>query len=382
LAGLTLAAREGIIRGYGDGKYGPGDKLQMAEWAAILIRILGYETEGGLKWPTGYDQLAGELGLTEGLDYVSNSYIRRDQMAKFTANAVYNVKRSDGLAIIDLLGRIGTSVVLTPEVLPEGGGQNATITVTITDKTGNPIEGTKVIFHASAFEVDKMGDRNAQLSQSETTTDASGKAMATYTTLAADDKRMVQIHVDAFNKDPAIEEFKDYIIMAANQAAVVCGVVRDPYTGAPKEGIHIHFMVSKTMESIGFVETDDQGRYKMVVPTGTYYVSFEMAIRDQITVNASSPGQTYTIDNNKGILKGVITGVSPGNLVMAIAPDFSPNGPHAWTLQGDIQSDGSFTIALDPSTYELFICGDDTPFITEVTVQSGQVTDIGTVKAR
>jgi hypothetical protein len=96
--------------------------------------------------------------------------------------------------------------------------------------------------------------------------------------------------------------------MAANQAAVVCGVVKDPYTGAPKEGVHIHFMSSKTNKSIGFAETDGQGRYSMVVPTGTYHVSFEMAIRDQITVNASSHGQTYTIDSNKGILKGVVAG--------------------------------------------------------------------------
>ena len=60
---IILAAREDIIGGYGDGKYGPGDNLQMAQWAAILIRILGYEAEG-LEWPTGYDQLAGELSLT------------------------------------------------------------------------------------------------------------------------------------------------------------------------------------------------------------------------------------------------------------------------------------------------------------------------------
>jgi len=399
LGWINLAAGEGIIAGYGDGKYGPGDNLQMAQWAAILIRILGYESEG-LEWPTGYDQLAGELGLTEGLEYVSDSYIRRDQMAKFTANAVYNIERPDGSAIIDLLESmaedtlgdtedqsedteeqqlesINMSVVLTPEVLPEGGGQNVTITVKVTDKTGNPVEGAKAVFHASAFE---SGERNAQLSQSEMTTDASGKAMVTYITLAADDKRMVEINVSAF-KDSAMEH-GNYKIMAANRAAVVCGVVRDPYTGAPKEGVHIHFMSSETNRSIGFAETDGQGRYSMVVPTGTYHVSFEMAIRDQITVNVSSPGQTYTIDNNKGILKGVIAGVSPGKKVMAMGSGFNRNSPDNWTLQADIQSDGSFTLALAPNTYELFIVGSSNPSKTGVTVKSGQVTDIGTVNAR
>lgn len=399
---INLAAGEGIIGGYGDGKYGPGDNLQMAQWAAILIRILGYETEG-LEWPAGYDQLAGELGLTEGLDYKSDSYIKRDQMAKFTANAVYNAERPDGSAIINLLKgmeeipgdtedqpeegmpedteeqqleSISMSVALTPEVLPEGGGQTVTIAVTVTDEDGNPVEGATVGFHASAFE---SGERNAQLSQSETTSDATGKAMVTYTTLASDDKRMVEINVSA-GKD-SVMEHGNYKIMASNQAAVVCGVVRDPYTGAPKEGVDIHFMSSQTNRSIGFAQTDNQGRYTMVVPTGTYHMSFEMAIRDQITVNVSSSGQTYTIDNSKGILKGVITGVSPGSTVMAIGSGFNRNSPDNWTLQAEIQSDGSFTLALAPNTYELVITGNPTPFKTGVTVQSGQVTDLGTVSA-
>ena len=235
LGWINLAAGEGIIDGYGDGKYGPGDNLKMAQWAAILIRTLGYETEE-LEWPTGYDQLAGELGLTEGLEYVSDSPIRRDQMAQFTANVVYNAKRPDGSAIIDLLeGRAGDrpgdtedqklesinmSVVFTPQILPEGGGQTASITVTVTDKAGKPVEGAKVWFRASAFEGDKIGERNAQLSQSETTTDASGKAMITYTSLAADDKKIVEISVSA-SKD-SIDEHRHYKIMAANQIKRDC----------------------------------------------------------------------------------------------------------------------------------------------------------------
>ncbi len=407
LGWINLAAGEGIIGGYGDGKYGPGDNLQMAQWAAILIRTLGYETEE-LEWPTGYDQLADELGLREGLEYVSDSYIRRDQMAKFTANAVYNAERPDGSAIIDLLGgtaedtpgdtedqleeevpedteeqqleSISMSVVITPEILSEGGGQIATITVAVTDKIGNPVEGADVAFDALAFEGDKTGDRNAQLSQPETTTDVSGKATVTYTSLAVDDKKMVQINVNVY-KDSAMEH-GNYKIIAANEAAVVRGVVRDPYTGTPKEGVLICFTRSETMRTIGCLETDEQGRYSMVVPTGTYHMDFQrMQIRDRITVKASNPGQTYTVDNNKGILKGVVTGVSPGIKVVATRPGNIP-GPDDHTLQAEIQSDGSFTLALAPNKYGLYIYGRSNPFKTGVTVQSGQVIDIGTVNAR
>ena len=397
LGWINLAAGEGIIGGYGDGKYGPGDNLQMAQWAAILIRILGYETEE-LEWPTGYDQLAGELGLTEELEYVSGSYIKRDQMAKFTANAVYNTERPDGLAIIDLLeGKsekevpeeteeqklesINMSVVFIPQILPEGGGKTSTITITVTNQAGKPVEGAKVWFLATAFEGTKVSDRNAQLSHSETTTDAFGKTVISYTSLVADNNKIIEIAVSAA-KD-CIDVNKHYKILAANQAAVISGVVKDPYNGTPKEGVSIHVRRDGVDHSFGITETDDQGHYSIIVPTGTYSVSFEkpqMPIRDQITVKANTHGKTYTVNNNKGILKGVITGASPGNLVMALPPDFSHN-PDAWTLQAEIQSDGSFTLALAPGTYELFIVGSPNPSKTGITVKSGQVTDIGTVKA-
>lgn len=406
LGWISLAAGEGIIGGYGDGKYGPGDNLQMAQWAAILIRILGYETKG-LEWPTGYDQLAGELGLTEGLEYKSASHIRRDQMAKFAANAVYNVERPDGSKIIDLLEykvedepgdtedrseekvpedtkeqkleSISMSVVFTPEILPEGGGQTSTITITVTDQAGKPVEDAKVWFFATAFEGTTESDRNAQLSHSEIMTDASGKAVISYTSLAEDNNKIIEIYVSA-DKD-CIDVHKHYKIMAANQAAVISGVVKDPYNGTPKEGVLIHIRRGGVDHSFDITETDDQGRYSMIVPTGTYHVSFEMEIRDQITVNASSHGKTYTADANKGILKGVITRVSPGKLVMALPPGFSHN-PDAWTLQAEIQSDGSFALALAPNTYELFIVGSSNPSKIGITVQSGQVTDIGTINAR
>ncbi|MDX9918079.1 MAG: S-layer homology domain-containing protein [Gudongella sp.] len=393
LGWINLAAREDIIGGYGDGKYGPGDNLKMAEWGAILIRILGYETEG-LAWPTGYDQLAGELGLTEGLEYISDSHIRRDQMAKFAANAVYNVERTDGTMIVDLLEAraedkpedskdqqlegISMSVEF-PEVLPEGGGQTATIVVKVTDKAGNPIEEAEVFFAALVYESDRTDDRNAQLSQLETRTDISGKAIVTYTSLASDDKKPVEISINVF-KDPAMEDGR-YKIIAANQAAVVSGVVKNPFTGTPAEDIFIHIRKEGIDHSFSSTETDEQGRYRMVVPIGSYHLSFEMPIRDQISVNANSHGQTYTVDNNKGILKGVMTGVSPGKTVMAIPPNFRHN-PDAWTLQAEIQSDGSFTLALAPNTYELFIVGSSNPSKTGISIKSGQVTDIGTVKGR
>lgn len=395
LGWINLAAKEGVIAGKGKGKYGPGDNLKMAEWAAILIRILGYET-GELGWPTGYDQLASELGLTEGLEYQSNSDIKRDQMAEFTANAVYNVDRSDGTAIIDLFGgrpdekpgpgpsqqveELKISLAFSPQVLPEGGGKTSTITVMVTDQAGRPVEDAEVWFVADAFEGDKVSDRKAQLSKTETTTNASGKAVVTYTSLAKDNKKMIYIEASAA-KDYMDVNSGPHALLAANQAAVISGIVKNPYNGLPVAGVYMYFATTNNRQGIGETKTDSQGYYSMPVPVGSYYISFEkpeMPIRDEITVNASSAGKTYTANNDKGILKGVVTGVSPGKKVVAMAPGVA-NG---WTLQADIQKDGSFAMALVPATYRLYIYGSSNHFIAGVTVKSGQVTNIGSVKAR
>ncbi len=276
-------------------------------------------------------------------------------------------------------------VEATPELVPAGGGQAVTVNVTVADNQGYLVEGAHVSFFAEAFEA---GGRDEQLSHSETTSDELGQASATYTTLAADDGRFVIIKISVGKDvgDDYIMEFRQLQFAAANQAAKVSGVVRDPFTGALLEGVHIHFSrYDLNRRSIGFVETDAEGKYAATVPTGNYGLAFEgMEIRDEIGVNVSTPGETYTVNNNKGILKGVVTGVSPGKTVMAIGPGFRSTNQANWTLQAEIKSDGSFMMALFPNTYEVMISDPSAPppFKKGVIVKSGQVTDLGTVSGR
>ena len=269
-------------------------------------------------------------------------------------------------------------IEVSPKPVPQGGGQPVTIIVTVADNYGYLVEGAHVRLDAEAFEA---GSRNGQLSQLETTTDAMGQARVTYTTLAADDHRFVSIGVSA-SKDHLMEHSSSQFV-AANRVARVSGVVNDPFTGAPLKGVHIHFhRYDLDRRSIGFVETDAEGRYATAVPTGNYGLSFHLDIRDEIAVNMSTPGETYTVNNNKGILRGIVTGVSPGTKVMAIGPGFRRTNLDNWTLQAEIKSDGSFVMALFPNTYELFIVGRSNPFKTGVAVRSGQVTDLGSVSGR
>lgn len=68
---------------------------------------------------------------------------------------------------------------------------------------------------------------------------------------------------------------------------------------------------------------------------------------------------------------------------MAISPSFDRNDIANWTLIGEVQSDGSFTIILAPDTYDLIIMErPDLETIRTVTVQGGQINNIGTFSAR
>lgn len=376
LGWINLAAKEGIIEGKGNNKYAPGDNLKMVEWATILMRILGYDTKG-LAWPTGYDQMVKGLGLTQALNYQSGSFIKRDQMAKFSVNAIEHEYQDDP----DFIDKsLNISLKFSSQILAEGGGKTSTITVTVTDQLGRPVDDAEVWFAADAFEGPKVADRKAQLSKTKTTTDASGKAVVTYTSLAKDDKKLVNIEASA-GKDYMDVHSGPYALIAANQAAIITGVVRNPYTGVPIEGVHMHFETTKNRQGIGGTVTNSQGRYSVPVPVGTYYIAFEkpeMPIRDEITVKATTAGKTVTANNNKGILRGVVKGLAPGREVIVVGRGVA-NG---WTLIAKVQKDGSFAMALEPSTYEIFVLGRSNPFKTGIKIKAGQINDMGTVTIR
>lgn len=392
---INLVAREGIIQGYGDGLYGPGDNLQMVQWAAILLRIMGHEDEG-MAWPAGYDEKAASLGLTENLPYQRGALVNRGEMARFTSTAVRDVARADGSFIEETLlelqrereerraegpEAIVLSVSLGRPSVPAGGNQAMTIQATVRDLSGQPVEGAQVSFHAEAFE---KGERHHQLSPREAWTDASGVARSVYTTLAQDDGQFITVQVAASAGDAM--EFGRASFVAANQTARVRGVVRDPRTGAVLPQVPVHFMPyteggSGPNRSIGFVETDAAGRYEMTVPVSRYVLTLELQPRDSISVDLRTAGAQVVRDYSKGVLTGVIRGAPAGAEVFAIGTGFRSTDPTNHTLLTPLASDGSFTLRLFPGTYELNTRRPDgSYYVRGVVVQSHRINDIGTIQ--
>ena len=385
---INLIAHEGIILGYGDGKYHPGDGLNMAQWVTILIRILGHE-EGGMAWPGDYALLGHQLGLTTGLTYQNYALVNRGEMARFSATAVDDVERADGTRILDTLlamrdgdggdedpddPAIYVTAQMSPEFVPAGGGRTVTITVTVNDGSGAPIEGANVDFFAGS----DAGVRLQQLSATQTETDAAGRVVVTYTTVAADNQRQVRInvHVDA----EGITADRSLAVMAANSAARVTGIVTAPYTGTPAPGLTVHFWDPALERMAADATTDAQGRYAAIVPTGDYDVFFELSARDTFTLKATAHGATYTLDYDKGVLRGRALGLAAGAEIYAypLSYAYDRHDRSNFTFLGSVGGDGSFTIYLRPGTYDLSVLGREDAFM-RVGVEQGQVTDVGTV---
>ena len=65
---INLACEEGLVSGYGDGRFGPDDPVTVGQAVTVVLRLLGYTAEEiGPFWPEDYLNKAVALGLLDGL---------------------------------------------------------------------------------------------------------------------------------------------------------------------------------------------------------------------------------------------------------------------------------------------------------------------------
>ncbi len=75
---VNVAYDKGIVKGYGNGKFGPNDPINYGQIVTVLLRILGYTTDDiGKVWPTDDINYAKELGLSDNVSAAANSNINR-----------------------------------------------------------------------------------------------------------------------------------------------------------------------------------------------------------------------------------------------------------------------------------------------------------------
>ncbi len=86
---VNLAYREGIIKGYGNGKFGPDDTVTYGQFVTILLRLLGYtESDIGKIWPADYIVFASNKGLDDGVNLNADSAVSRGDAAILLYNTL------------------------------------------------------------------------------------------------------------------------------------------------------------------------------------------------------------------------------------------------------------------------------------------------------
>lgn len=89
--GYTAKAAElGIINGYGNGRFGPGDPVTYEQMIKMLVCAWGWgglaEEAGG--WPNGYITVATESGYTKGINYSPSDNAIRAMVAQLIYNSM------------------------------------------------------------------------------------------------------------------------------------------------------------------------------------------------------------------------------------------------------------------------------------------------------
>ncbi|MDQ7794921.1 MAG: S-layer homology domain-containing protein [bacterium] len=92
---VNVAVSMGIIKGYGDGRFGGSDNVTHAEALAMLVRATGHDPGVIGMWPVNYMIAGYDLGIIGKVDAFAMLPATRGEVAHFVYNAM-DIKRGTG----------------------------------------------------------------------------------------------------------------------------------------------------------------------------------------------------------------------------------------------------------------------------------------------
>ena len=228
-ASISVAESDGenstsipLVSGVGDGRFLPDDNISMAEAVTILLRGLGYTSkEAGALWPQGYMNLAGSIGLTEGLNLAAGTAISRAQAAQLFVNAL-SCKTKDGKVYYETIGHVANaqdkSIILSVNVETDDGSTIGAIRTTGMDKNSESYLPAHGDGNVTALQGKRgylvLNDKDEVVAfvpdnSTATTIVLSGNAQAGY--VKADNGKQYTISSGTRVFDSASSEGKDYL---------------------------------------------------------------------------------------------------------------------------------------------------------------------------
>ncbi|NLB81751.1 MAG: S-layer homology domain-containing protein, partial [Clostridiaceae bacterium] len=85
---INIVTNLGIVNGYGDGNYGPEDNVTYEQAVKMCVVALGYEPAAGGNYPVGYLTIAQQRGVTTNVRGTSGVAINRGQVAQMAFNSL------------------------------------------------------------------------------------------------------------------------------------------------------------------------------------------------------------------------------------------------------------------------------------------------------
>ena len=88
---IGFAQQRGVILGYGNGRFGPGDTLSYEQFIKMLVCAYGLEApaESAGGWPEGYLDAAARVGFTSGMSFDQKGAIPRWAVAQLCYQAMF-----------------------------------------------------------------------------------------------------------------------------------------------------------------------------------------------------------------------------------------------------------------------------------------------------
>jgi len=90
--GITILSHLGFISGDPDGSFRPNDPVLVQECEKILLHVLGFENVAGAYggYPQGYTKLATQIDLNDGVPFNHTAVATRETAARLVYNAIYS----------------------------------------------------------------------------------------------------------------------------------------------------------------------------------------------------------------------------------------------------------------------------------------------------
>lgn len=288
-----------------------------------------------------------------------------------------------------IYNNVKVSATTNKSLLSEGGGQTVELTVKVLTNDDQPASNTPVDIFANSVKNNIPTDRQNQLSGERVITNESGIVKVTYTTIAADNGANIVLQGTVPEGNDWVE--KRTSVLVSNSAASVQGKVVNPFTGDPVDKIDLIFFDPDTGAFYSYENpTDLVGNYSVAVPAGNFHIELRLDFENESfyggsyggshsrlnedntavirIVKSVQAGQSYTLDTERGILKGIKNGMNAGDEIYIIGQEN--------TVIADINSDGSFMISLPEGTYKINN-NVGTILKSGISIEKGKVIDLG-----